>query len=299
MHDEQGTPGIAASAARGLPPSGTSLIYALGRIGYDFGTQARMDAFVQRMGPDQSPFNPGQLLNFLAKREVETRMLIWTLNIEQTPLYAIEPGEPFAQDIYAQLAAALEGQMKEQGDAAYIERVSLPGYLTGKTVRLYSGQVVPVVSALARGLYCWDVNKVIEDAVNAAGANHPPEQVHKMRIGLREFLHRMGYHFRNLGLSPSERAMNFAATTAAAQMATALAQHLIADSGSGSRQLANIAVEKSPLCRPGSDYWDVRLAFFDPASSRHVMRIVRYTIDVSDVMPVTVGEPKSWEADSF
>jgi len=77
------------------------------------------------------------------------------------------------------------------------------------------------------------------------------------------------------------------------------AENLTPDDNGHSRQLAKIAVEKSPFCRLDSDCWDVKLAFFDPENDQRAWRVVRYTIDVSDVMPVTIGDPKAWAATSF
>jgi len=54
-------------------------------------------------------------------------------------------------------------------------------------------------------------------------------------------------------------------------------------------------VERSPICRPGSECWDVKITFFNPSErltqARHVHR---FTVDVSDVIPVTVGPVRSW-----
>lgn len=59
--------------------------------------------------------------------------------------------------------------------------------------------------------------------------------------------------------------------------------------------LDRIETERSPVCRPGSDCWDVKLTFFDPANRLTVARkVYRFTVDVSDVVPVTVGKIRSW-----
>ena len=53
--------------------------------------------------------------------------------------------------------------------------------------------------------------------------------------------------------------------------------------------------KKSPICRPGSDCYDVTLSFFNPKERLTVARKeYRFTIDVSDVVPVTVGEVRAW-----
>lgn len=281
----------------------SSLVYALGKIGYDFGTEAQRDGFAQLMQTNQkntSPYNPEHLVAYLDTRPFESEMLIWTLNVDLTPVYAVEAHSGYASDVYSLLVGALQGQIADEDDANYIERVAIPGYLTGKTVRLYSGQVVPVISAQPRGLYYWNVNHLIDKAVSAISSDTEDAKNSntQLKTALREFLNRIYYDFRNLGQTSSERALNFAATNAF-QAADVFATYLSNENNGQFRQLANIAVEKSPFCRLDSDCWDVKLAFFDPENNRRAMKIVRYTIDVSDVMPVTLGEPKAWSATSF
>ena len=59
--------------------------------------------------------------------------------------------------------------------------------------------------------------------------------------------------------------------------------------------LDRIKVERSPICRPDSDCWDVVVTFFNPARIMDQARkVYRFTVDVSDLVPVTVGEPRSW-----
>jgi PatG C-terminal len=58
--------------------------------------------------------------------------------------------------------------------------------------------------------------------------------------------------------------------------------------------LDRINVDRSPFCRMDSDCWDVQLTFFDPENNRRARRVYRFTIDVSDAMPVTVGDVRSW-----
>ena len=60
-------------------------------------------------------------------------------------------------------------------------------------------------------------------------------------------------------------------------------------------ELDIIEVERSPICRPDSDCWDVKLTFFDPRRQfERARRVYRFTVDVSDVCPVTVGKVRSW-----
>ncbi|CNJ60934.1 cyanobactin maturation protease, PatA/PatG family [Yersinia enterocolitica] len=51
----------------------------------------------------------------------------------------------------------------------------------------------------------------------------------------------------------------------------------------------------SPVSRPDSGCWDVVLEFFNPKERLTTARkLYRDTIDVSDIMPVTIGTLRSW-----
>ncbi|AFY37276.1 peptidase S8 and S53 subtilisin kexin sedolisin [[Leptolyngbya] sp. PCC 7376] len=275
------------------------LAYALGTLGYDFGSEARRDTFKQLMpaydiGGTMVPANPydaRQMVDYLANDISEARSLIWTLNIELTPVYAIEPKGPFAREAYIALQELLAGQIQAEDDENYIERVSIPGVLTGRTVKLFSGQVVPIIEPQStRGLYGWKVNTLVNAALETVTASEGEADEEVMRRTLGSFLNRVYYDLRNLGTTSQDRALNFAVTNAfqaASTFSQAVAQGM---------ELDSISVEKSPFCRMDSDCWDVKLKFFDPENSRRAKKIFRFTIDVSDMIPVTLGEVKSWSS---
>ena len=146
-----------------ITPSAVSKkVYALGSLGYDFGTEARRDTFKQRMPVvsmdgvliPANPYDARQMVNYLESTPTEGKSLIWTLNQELTPIYALEPQKAFASEIYAVFQMMLAGQIQPESSDNYIERVSIPGNLTDRTVELFSGQVVPVVALPnIRGMY--------------------------------------------------------------------------------------------------------------------------------------------------
>jgi hypothetical protein len=109
---------------------------------------------------------------------------------------------------------------------------------------------------------------------------------------LRNFFDRVYYEIRNLGRLSPDRALNFAATNAF--QATKVFSETIALS----MRLDTIEVERSPYARPDADAWDIKLKFFDPENTRRARTVFRFTIDVSDVMPVSVGEVRSWSSSS-
>jgi cyanobactin maturation PatA/PatG family protease len=107
-----------------------------------------------------------------------------------------------------------------------------------------------------------------------------------MEYSLGSFLQRIYYDSRNLGQTSRDRALNFTATNAF-QAASTFAQAVAIG-----MELDSIEVEKSPFCRQGSDCWDVK--FFDAENSQRAKKVFRFTIDVSDILPITLGRVRSW-----
>ena len=281
------------------PQDVTNMVYVIGTLGYDFGSEARRDSFKQLMpavtiGNTQIPANPydaRQMVDYLANNLSEAKSLTWTLNMELTPIYAIEAVGSFAREVYEALQELFAGEIEAEDAERYIERVSIPGKLTGRTVKLFSGQVVPVIEPVSpRGIYGWRVNTLVDSALEAVRRGQAEADDEQMRRSLRSFLNRVYYDLRNLGQTSQDRALNFAATNAfqAAQtFSTAVAAGM---------ELDSIAVTKSPFCRMDSDCWDVQLKFFDPENNRRAKKVFRFTIDVSDFIPVTLGEVRSWSS---
>ena len=275
----------------------SQLVYALGTLGYDFGTEARRDSFKQLMPAyningivvPANPYDARQMVDYLAASPSESRSLIWTLNIELTPIYAIEPQGAFARDTYAVLQELLAGQIQAETSEEFVERVSIPGILTGQTVKLFSGQVVPLLAPQnPRGIYGWKINTLVSAAIETVQTTVGDAQEDAIRRTLGSFLNRIYYDLRNLGTTSQDRALNFAATNAFQAAST------FAEAVATGMELDSITVEKSPFCRLDSDCWDVKLKFFDPENSRRAKKVFRFTIDVSDLIPVTLGDVRTW-----
>ncbi|AVQ72147.1 peptidase S8 [Microcystis sp. MC19] len=280
-----------------VPSQRSNLVYVLGTLGYDFGTEARRDTFKQLMPTitndnlelPPNPYDARQMVDYLESNLSETKSLIWTVNLELTPIYAIKPVGAFAAEIYQVMQYMLAGQILPEADEDYVERVSIPGMLTEETVRLFSGQIVPVIKVNSpRGMYGWKVNTLIESALETVSAEHEIADEARMRRSLTSFLNRIYYDLRNVGQIARNRALNFAATNAFQAVQT------FSQAVAMGMELHSIEVEKSPFCRYGSECWDVKLKFFDPENGLRAKRVFRFTIDVSDRTPVTLGEVRSW-----
>ena len=82
-------PSECATCAGGdtTPPQ---IVYALGKLGTDFLTEARQDSFTQAIPPGMT------LIDYLNQNPYEAQSLIWTLSVDATPIYAIVPVGAYA-----------------------------------------------------------------------------------------------------------------------------------------------------------------------------------------------------------
>jgi cyanobactin maturation PatA/PatG family protease len=309
-------PGVAPAAgvAVSVAPSGdcnckspgtTSYIYAIGQVRFDFESEANRDAFRQLMPEvvrddldppvrvQPNPYDVFQLVDYLDQRPSESTKLVWTLNLDLTPIYAIEAELAYPEEVYSALREALRNGALPSDDENYVSRASIPGVLTGRTVQLFSGQTVPVVVAQARGLYVWREAALINQVIEALRPTHPDMDENYVRQLTRIFLDKVYYECRNLGVTPPDRALNFAATNAY-QVGSAIARgitsgQLVPGSEGELFTLDSIDVTKSPYCRMDSDCWDVRIKFFSPENDRRAKSLYQFTIDVSREMPVSLA----------
>ncbi len=268
------------------PPS-PQLVFALGRLGFDYGTEARRDSIMQHMDQPANPDDPCQCIAFLEKNPWEAASIIWTLSLDATPIYAIQPHGAFAGEICRRLCEFLGDHVRGE-----IERVSIPGYLNGR-IQLSNGQVVPVIFPDLRGMYSWNTATLVEAICGKPPADKTQQSEKDIYIkkvqAVENFLQRVYVDLRNLGTTPQERSINYAATNAF-QVAEVFQNTLQAE-----MDLDTIEVERSPISRPESNCWDVKLTFFNPNKVyEQARKVYLFTIDVSDVVPVMVGAVRSW-----
>jgi hypothetical protein len=130
---------------------------------------------------------------------------------------------------------------------------------------------------------------LMDTALAAMNYSKESDQGKEAVSGLRNFLDRIYYDLRNLGQTSAERALNFSATNAF-QAAT-----IFVKQASLKMFLDTILTERSAFCRKDSDCWDVKLRFFDPLNVLRSRKVYRFTVDVSEVYPVTVGPVREWD----
>lgn len=264
--------------------SEAQLVYALGRLDFEYRNEARRESLEQAGLRD--PYDPQALFAFLERRPTDAFSVTWILTQDETPIYAITPAGPFAAEIYTRLREFLREQLTEG-----VERISLPGFVLGST-QLASGQMVPNVLPELRGMYSWSTGDLVKSLVGPGKGKKGEEAEDRgHHLGAVEsFLERIYHELRNLGILPQERALNYAATNAFQ------ASEVFRSAIESGLALDSIFVEKSPICRPGSDCWDVRLTFFSPSRRLEQAKdVFRFTVDVSDVVPVSIGKLRRWQ----
>ncbi|MFH8368304.1 hypothetical protein [Streptomyces sp. NPDC018031] len=208
---------------------------------------------------------------------------------------------PPVSRVYRIFRDAIAGQGLPADDPGFVSRVTVPGRLTGRSTRLRSGQVVPVVEVSAHGLHAWYERALIDRAtaaISGQAAGHDPAwsgagSPGRLEEQLRALLDKVYQQFRNLGRSAADRAANHVGTDAFL-LGTLLGDGLLsARHVPGARDhlyaLEGISVAGSPACRPGSDCHDVVVTFRDPADGGRPRVAYRFTIDVSDELPVSLA----------
>jgi hypothetical protein len=272
------------SCGTGGAPKKPQLVYAIGRLGVSFISQARRDSMWRLVNGkaegDLKPITDQSLRELFEKQPFQAQSVVWTLSRTEVPMYVIVPAGAFAAETY-------KWMVEEWADRA-VEFVSIPGVLAGQ-VALYDGQIVDAVIPDLRGMYSWETNKYVRalrDARRKVEANIGDD---KLDREMKRFLGKIYFSIRNRGASPEERALNAAATNAFNF------SDAILEAGADGMTLRDVGVERSPLNRPGSEYYDVLLTFFDPndRQGRAPLR-TRFTIDVSDTVPVMIGDPVTW-----
>lgn len=267
--------------------SAPGFAFAIGSIDYDLVSEARLDSLRAHIGDD--PRDPRKLLEYLVENPWEAASVTWTLSLDDSPMYAIIPAGPFAGNAYEMLRGFLLEHEDENS-----ERVAIPGRIRGRVV-LMTGQTVDVIEPELRGMASWTTSELTKKALkdrptgNSAAAKKAQQEYDKKEHRLKDFLERVYHEFRNMGAAPEDRALNFAATNAFN------AANVFGAAVADGYELDQVIVERSPICRPESDCWDVKLFFFDPEGPpQSVRKTYRFTVDVSDVVPVMVGPVRSW-----
>jgi cyanobactin maturation PatA/PatG family protease len=277
------------------------------------------------------PYNPEQLRDYLVRNPWASDKLAWTLMVDNSPIYALEAepsvgmeysdtfdeeqiraavgvqsdlanllvqlAQPPVSTVHRTFRDSIVGQIRKVDAVDYVSRVSIPGVLTDRTTRLFSGQVVPVVEVKSRGMYTWNEQALVQAVLARVTQDNSDRGVvmseDLLRKTIRALLDKLYYQFRNLGQTDADRALNYAGTNAF------LFGNTFADGLLGAKyvpgeedrfySLDTISVSKSSYCREGSVCYEVVTNFFDPENDQRSRLSFLQTIDVSIEVPVSVA----------
>ena len=312
-----------------------SMAFPIGQVSYEFPDELTRDSFARAMGSrlspdDGSPFDVEALVNYLDDNVAEARRLHWVVSINGERRFAVKPVGAFASQIYDMLAALVLGVARSDVDVS-----SLPGWTTATTVTLMDGTVVRELRMNSlRGVYGWKPSQIARQSAQAVHRDAQAGRVGRMSdrsqpgettaivagdgtenavLGLFEspvvlwsglqdapsdrvisaiddFLHQIYFRDRQESEISRDRAVNFAATNGYQVAASFM------DAMSDGFEYAQYRTEYSPFARVSGLCWDVILQFTDPSEDQRAMREYRLSVDIADVMPVTVGRLRRWSA---
>jgi len=254
-----------------------ALVFVLGTLGFDFASATSRDAIFEANGGPI--YTNADMAAYLTANPTDAAAIVWTLRVNDYPTYALRAAGPYADLVYERLTSFL-------ADPA-IERVAVPGFRRAASEDLLYGHRVEVIEPSLSGLTSWSTLALLQVLFD----DHPPPagtNVAALHHEMKRVLDRVYGGMKNPGITGPERAQNFAVTNAYATY------RAVSEAFASGLVLQQVLTERSPLCRPESDCWDVVLYFADPLAMTRSRRLFRFTVDVSDVEPVQIGATRSW-----
>lgn len=271
---------------RGKEPRGVeqslrtpTLVFALGSVGFEIPSDLAYEAFEQERksaGIDGSVADAGVMGRLLAERPSLGEGLTWLLEENGNPIYALEPKGPLAAEIYLFFAEALTAQVLGE-----VDTVSIPGLRLSAMRSLRDGTRVPRVDMeVVRGLYAW----TLESSVARTNLDADAGEI------LSSMLRAIQEESRNDGAGGPSRTLNYL---------TANPVQLVMSALSAQREgftFDGFGIVRSTFSRPNSECWDIELRFTDVDDEFRAGLIHLHTVDVADILPVSVGRLKAWRA---
>lgn len=268
-----------------------------------------------------------QVIAYLDEYPEEARRLLWTFAINGERRFFVTSSGAFAPGVYDMLAALVLGRARGE-----IAVASLPGWSLDVTRVAMDGTVLRELRVTAlRGVYGWKAEQVASQSLNAVnrdantgGVGRRDEEVRpddaaivsgdgteNAVLGINEspvvmwprlrepvtpeienavvdFLNQVYFRADQEPEVTRDRAVNFTATNGY-QIAAAFL-----DAMHDGLQYLGYRTEYSPFARVGGMCWDVIVQFNDPKKGSRAPREYRMTVDIGDVMPVTVGRLRRW-----
>lgn len=332
--EQRGHAGVVPADVGNVEPSirYPAQFFGIGQVSFEFPDDLTRDSFANEMrvrSGEGDVDDPTKVIAYLDANPAEARRLLWTFAINDERRFFVTSSGAFASEVYDMLAALVLGRVRGQ-----IAVASLPGWTLQGTRTALDGTVLRElrVSSL-RGVYGWQAAQVARqslDAVHgdalAGGVGTRQEEVRPagsavvfgdgtenavlgineqtvvtwprlrepaspaIATAVEDFLALVYFRPEQEPDVSRDRALNFVATNGY-QVAVAFL-----DAMHDGLEYVGYRAEYSPFARVGGMCWDIILQFNDPSRHSRARREYRMTVDIADVMPVTVGRLRRWAA---
>jgi hypothetical protein len=277
------------------------IAFVLGQVSYDFESEASKISLVNELGEvvlhqeqfvklllensadhDIKKASPIQNINTQTDKLPYATSLIWKLDIENMPVYAIRPEGSFAREAYRMLCKFMlyniEIRKKYGKEFSSLPRIALAGKIKG-SVRTKEGKLLTVIAIEQRAMAILPSAKFFKLFQNAGKASE-----------ILSCMERIYFLLRNTGSHSKERAINYAVTYGL------IKGEIFEKSVVDNLVLRSISAEKNPFLPPGIDGWDVEFTFFNPVKKyEEAATLYGLTVDVSTVVPALCGSIRNWK----
>jgi hypothetical protein len=174
-------------------------------------------------------------------------------------------------------------------------KVAIAGTLPNKRATLANGQQVEVIHPDLRGMSTWNTLRLFRVALRWFAGPQTARDADAWGFVAR-VVSRLYELIRNDGKTPQDRSMNWAATAFLQEVRSLLHSRIFRDLIGGDDGLKVGAVNdvqvRPASCQESGGEYDVEISLFDVASVLRGLTVVASTVDVSDVVPVTLGKTR-------
>jgi cyanobactin maturation PatA/PatG family protease len=313
-----------------------ALLYGIGAVDYEFPDEITKDSFLREMRAQVGHGDVEdrvKVIDYLDANPAEARRLLWTFSINDERRYMISPVGIYAAAVFDMLAALTLGRVRGEitlaslpgtvtgktvaaMDGTVLQQVkvnSLRGVYGWQPIQVATQSLEAVRSDALAGGVGRTVDVPSHGATPAGDPAIASEDSDTAVLGIREspvvtwprlreaatpqildaltlFLSQVYFRADQLPDVSRDRAISFTATNGY-QVAAAFL-----DAMHDGLQYLDFRTEYSPFARVSGNCWDVIIRFNDPMSSKRAPVEYRMSVDIADVMPVTVGRLRRWSA---
>jgi hypothetical protein len=313
-----------------------TLFYGIGAVDYEFPDKITKDSFMREMRAQVGHGDVDdrvKVIEYLDANPGEARRLLWTYAINDERRYMISPVGTYASEVFdmltaltlkrvrgeitvASLPGIVTGETVIAMDGTVLQRVTVKSQrgvygwqpeqvatqsLAAVRSNSQAGGVGHSVSATPAGtsaagntaIVSGDSDTAILGIRESSVLTWPrlrENSTPKIQSALINFLSQLYFRTNQLPDVSRDRAISFISTNGY-QVAAAFL-----DAMHDGLQYSDFRTEYSPFARVSGNCWDVIVRFNDPADSKRAPVEYRMTVDIADVLPVTVGRLRRWSA---